>query len=69
MFNAKGDSSNSMAIGKQNIETVLKIIKTERLSLVASDVGGTDGRKIIFNTNTGEVLLKRLKKTVQPLNE
>lgn len=51
----------SVSVGKQNISTALKTIKTEGLSLVASDVGGTRGRKIFFNTYTGEVLLKRLK--------
>lgn len=62
MFMAGGDNANSMAIGKQNIETALQIIKSERLNLIASDVGGYQGRKIFFNTYTGEVHLKRLKK-------
>ncbi len=52
----------SISIGKQNIETALKIIERERLNLLASDIGGTQGRKIYFNTNTGEVHLKRLNK-------
>lgn len=63
MFKANAGSANSIAIGIQNIETALKIIKAERLNLIASDVGGTAGRKIYFNTHTGEVHLKRLNKT------
>jgi len=62
MFNAKANSANNIAIGKQNIETALKIIKRGNLNLIASDVGGTEGRKIYFNTHTGEVHLKRLNK-------
>jgi len=62
MFKTSAESANSIAIGKQNIETALKIIEAERLNLIASDVGGTRGRKIFFNTYTGEVHLKRLNK-------
>jgi len=62
MFMANADNANSMAIGKQNIETALQIIKTECLNLIASDVGGVQGRKIFFNTHTGVVHLKRLNK-------
>jgi chemotaxis protein CheD len=54
-------SWKSMSVGKQNIETAMKIIKNEGLNVSASDVGGTKGRKIYFYTHTGEVLLKRLK--------
>lgn len=49
-------------VGTQNIETALRIIGRERLRLVASDVGGEQGRKILFHTHTGEILLKRLRK-------
>ena len=55
-------SRRSLSVGKQNIATALKTIKEERLNLLASDVGGTQGRKIFFNTYTGDVLLKRLGK-------
>jgi chemotaxis protein CheD len=57
----------SISVGRQNIETALKIIKNEGLNLSASDVGGTQGRKIFFYTHTGEVLLKRLKGSIHGL--
>ncbi len=47
-------------VGSKNIEAALRVIHAERLTLVASDVGGNEGRKILFNTHTGEILLKRL---------
>ncbi|HET6419952.1 MAG TPA: chemotaxis protein CheD [Geobacteraceae bacterium] len=50
------------SVGSQNIETALRIIEREQLRLVASDVGGDQGRKILFHTDTGEILLKRLGK-------
>ncbi len=49
------------SVGEQNIETALQVIESERLNLVASDVGECLGRKIFFHTHTGEILLKRLK--------
>ncbi|MDA8242261.1 MAG: chemotaxis protein CheD [Nitrospiraceae bacterium] len=59
MFELK--SPASISVGKQNIETALKVIGDEGLTLVSSDVGGPLGRKIFFHTQTGEVLLKRQK--------
>lgn len=58
MFSRK--EGKSATVGKQNIQKALEIIDGEGLKLVASDVGGERGRKIIFNTLTGEVWLKRL---------
>ncbi len=49
-------------VGSQNIDTALRIIERERLRLVTSDTGGVQGRKILFHTHTGEILLKRLCK-------
>ncbi|MEW6521945.1 MAG: chemotaxis protein CheD [Thermodesulfobacteriota bacterium] len=50
-------------IGNQNIEMALKIIEKEGLKLKASDVGGLRGRKIIFKSYSGEVFLKRLRRS------
>jgi chemotaxis protein CheD len=50
----------SISVGRQNIETALEIIRSRGLRLSSSDVGGTQGRKIFFNSYTGEVFLKRL---------
>jgi chemotaxis protein CheD len=50
-------------VGRQNIDMALKIIEEVGLELAALDVGGLRGRKIIFNTYTGEVFLKRLHRS------
>lgn len=50
-------------IGSQNIEMALKIIEKEGLRLAASDVGGLRGRKIMFKSYSGEVFLKRLRRS------
>ncbi len=49
-----------IAVGTLNAEMAFLTIKNEQLRLVASDVGGSLGRKIYFNTETGEILLKRV---------
>jgi chemotaxis protein CheD len=48
-------------VGEKNAALALKIFQEEGLVVVSQDLGGTQGRKIIFHTETGEVLLKRIK--------
>ncbi len=57
----QGDNPCAFTVGRQNIQTAVQVIKNERLILIISDTGGVRGRKLIFYTHTGEVLLKRLK--------
>jgi chemotaxis protein CheD len=66
MLIAGRNSDRSVTVGRKNIEVALQMIETEKLRLVASDFGGTQGRKIYFNTHTGEILLKRLGKHKEP---
>lgn len=48
-----------LAVGRRNIELALALLEQERIKVVSSDVGGPVGRKIIFHTGDGTVLLKR----------
>jgi chemotaxis protein CheD len=50
-------------VGQRNIELAMKIISEKGIPLVGSSTGGKQGRKIYFNTGTGEVLQKYLVKT------
>lgn len=54
-------TSADSSIGKQNIETARSVLKDMGLQLKARQTGGQHGRKLIFNTHTGEVLLKRVR--------
>ncbi|HJV67301.1 MAG TPA: chemotaxis protein CheD [Geomonas sp.] len=55
------------SVGRQNIEMALSTLESESIRVVTRDLGGKRGRKIVFFTGTGEVLLKRLRKTeMQP---
>lgn len=57
------EPSSSYNIGRRNIEMAKKLLKFARLDIQAQDVGGVQGRKLMFNTQTGEIWLKKLNKT------
>jgi len=61
MFERRRKDSSPVSIGRQNIQTAEKILAHEGLKIMKMDVGGQQGRKILFYTHTGEVLLKRLR--------
>lgn len=50
----------SRTVGHQNWETALQVLAEEEVSVAASDVGGSNGRSLRFDTGTGEVRLYRL---------
>jgi len=58
-----GDMTSKATVGQQNISMAFHILGKEMLRIAASDVGGSRGRKIIFSTLSGEVLLKHLRKS------
>jgi len=50
-----------MTVGQQNILRANQIIEREQLCIIASDVGGTRGRKLLFHTHSGDIYLQRLR--------
>jgi chemotaxis protein CheD len=60
-----GEQSSVFNVGQRNIEVAHKIIQEIGIPVVSSSTGGKQGRKIHFNTGTGEVLQKYLVKTSQ----
>lgn len=57
---AKMFSKDQLGVGSKNVDAALKGIEKSGLALTASDIGGVLGRKLIFNSQTGEVFIKRL---------
>ncbi|BCS89275.1 chemotaxis protein CheD [Pseudodesulfovibrio sediminis] len=55
-------SSSTFNIGKRNIDMARKLLNFVRLPIQVEDVGGSRGRKLMFNTQTGEVWVKKLRK-------
>ena len=49
---------SNFKIGKRNIELAVKMLKQFNISIKAQSTGGKRGRKILFNTATGEVRMK-----------
>jgi chemotaxis protein CheD len=55
-------AKHKKSVGQQNVEATLNVLSSKNLTIISSDFGGTQGRKIIFNTQTGRVLLKKLER-------
>lgn len=51
------------SVGRQNIDAASMILEHYHLTLASSDAGGSAGRKIMFNTKTGEVVQQFIKQT------
>lgn len=48
-----------LAVGQRNIEFALEALETHRIPILGSDLGGKQGRKVIFNSGDGTVLMRR----------
>jgi chemotaxis protein CheD len=62
MFTLIDPDSKDRTIGAQNIRTALDSLRIAGLEPAALDVGGRQGRKLIFYTHTGEVFIKRVSR-------
>ncbi|RLD61002.1 MAG: chemotaxis protein CheD [Bacteroidetes bacterium] len=49
-------------IGTRNIKIAIDLLKDEKIPIVAKSVGGELGRRMQFNTQTGEVKMKYIQK-------
>jgi chemotaxis protein CheD len=57
-----GDSHSDRSIGHANIAMARRLLKAARFRIKAQSVGGNRGCKIMFNTQTGEVLHRWLSR-------
>ncbi len=64
MFSKQPVDRGPISVGKQNIEVAQMIIEAEGITVVSMDVGGQQGRKLFFNSQTGDVMLKKLMPNV-----
>ncbi|CCH49773.1 chemotaxis protein CheD [Pseudodesulfovibrio piezophilus] len=58
----RGVANSSYDIGRRNIEMARKLLHFARLNIEVEDVGGSQGRKLLFHTQTGEIWVKKLNK-------
>jgi chemotaxis protein CheD len=54
------ERDEELSISRANINFAFKYLELEQIAVEASDTGGKQARKIIFNPETGKVQLKRL---------
>jgi len=59
--NVSGTGMEVFMIGDRNILLALQMLEDFRISVVAKDVGGRAGRKIIMNSETGVVMVGKGK--------
>ena len=57
-------SSSSMHIGERNIMVAEEMLQEQNIPIIGRSTGGKNGRKIIFNTHTGEVLQCYIKNSL-----
>jgi chemotaxis protein CheD len=48
-----------LAVGQRNVDYAIEILETLKIPIVSSDLGGHQGRKVIFNSGDGTVLMRR----------
>ncbi|MGL1901603.1 MAG: chemotaxis protein CheD, partial [Fibrobacterales bacterium] len=58
------NSSYEHSIGYQNAEVAQKVLSEANVIIDTHDVGGTQGRKLIFCTESGKVYLKKIKREI-----
>ncbi len=56
------------AIGSLNWQQARRSLEEQNLSVSAHDVGGKEGRRIIFETEDGSVMVKRLRSSTSTTN-
>lgn len=52
-------SSGPMRIGDANVEAVIKIVRKAGIRIAGQDVGGSTGRRVVFDCCTGEMTIER----------
>jgi len=58
-------SKSVLNIGQENIATVKETLKEAGIKLAGEDIGGTKGRKIVFDISTGGLKVEKLNGEVK----
>ncbi len=54
-------------IGPKNIEVAKNFLRELKIPIVSSDTGGKQGRKIIFNSESGEVYSRKINPSIETI--
>ena len=61
-------TSTFMNIGTRNVVLAQDLLRDEKIPIISADTGGQNGRKLLYNTRSGVVLVKLLKKQIDDIN-
>lgn len=56
-------NNENMMIGKRNFQIAVDILAQYRIQMVANDIGGTRGRKIVMDSQSGKIKLTYTQKS------
>lgn len=62
VFGGANQLNHNSGVGQRNYEIAKEMLENYNIKIVAKSVGGSLGRKINFNTATGEVFMKNIVK-------
>lgn len=54
--------NDNNSLGKENVEIARSVLTKKGVTIVSEDTGGTMGRKIVFNTYTGHLMVLKVYK-------
>ncbi len=63
VFGGANQNASRYNIGERNAQVAFDTLKEEGIRVLSHSVGGKIGRKIIFNSRTGEVMMKYISKS------
>ena len=66
LFSRDSGADNSNCVGEVNSRFVIEFLQDEGIKLVASDLGGYEGRVIRFHSSDFSVYQRKIKKTAAP---
>ncbi len=58
-------NTKSNSVGEENITIAREILSDLRIPVISEDVGGTMGRKVLFDTDTGHTVVLKVHKLRQ----
>ncbi|MFA6242915.1 MAG: chemotaxis protein CheD [Candidatus Hydrogenedentales bacterium] len=56
------EEDQGLRIGEQNVSIAREILGRKGIRIVSEDVGGSVGRKVVFDTGTGEIAVLKVQK-------
>jgi chemotaxis protein CheD len=56
-----GRGAEGADIGSRNVEAVIRALEEQGIPLLASDVGGREGRTVEFSVDSGDLLVKTVR--------